>query len=110
MYQSDFCITLDELPGDWANYKSDPTDPTESDDDGFIPGDVTGDKKINVLDSIALKRNIIYLATHNLAVPIQATPGDVNGDGGEDISDLVLLNKFLIGQKVTFKKYSSITD
>ena len=36
-----------------------------------------------------------------------ASAGDVTGDGVEDISDLVLLNKFLLGKDVTFKVYTA---
>lgn len=112
LYQSDYCITLDELPSDWANYKSenpkptDPTDPTEPDYD-FIPGDVTGDKKINVFDSVAMKRGLIFdynSPNDSITIP-RRTPADVTGDGYIDISDLALLNKFLLGEKVTFKVY-----
>lgn len=120
IYQSDYCITLDELPGDWANYKSqenpnptDPTDPTESTDPtnptnpdtDFMPGDVTGDKKINVFDSISLKRYVFDTATLDIAFLAKASASDVTGDGYIEIADLVLLNQFLTGKDVTFKVY-----
>lgn len=111
IYQSEYCITLDELPSDWANYKSekpDPTDPTNKPDDSFISGDVNNDKKVNVFDSIALKRYLIdYYSKPQpaIVIPKHASPSDVNGDGTITTADLILLNKFLVGEKVTFKKY-----
>lgn len=113
IYQSDYCITLDELPGDWANYGSqdttdpteptDPTDPTNPDID-FTPGDVTGDEKINVFDNIALKHHLLY-GYEGMVDMFIASAGDVTGDGAEDIADLVLLNQFLVGKDVTFKVF-----
>lgn len=82
-------------------------DTTESPDNDFIPGDVTEDKKVNIFDSIALKRKVYNSKYGDPAVPApHACAGDVTGDGFERISDLVLLNKFLIGEDVTFKKYT----
>lgn len=115
LYQSDFCITLDELPqGSWADYKSGdvkPTDPTEkptTPDYGFIPGDVTDDKKVNVFDSIALKRyliNFVYGEQPAVVKPLMASPMDVTGDGKVTIADLTLLNQFLVGKDVHFEVY-----
>ncbi len=122
MYQSDYCITLDELPAtatsDWATYAGGevkPTTPTEPTDEPtdvptnpdveFTPGDVNGDGKINVFDNVALKRDILEV---NDGVDLPgASAGDVTGDGYENVSDLVLLNKFLLGKDVTFKVYTA---
>ncbi len=71
----------------------------------FIPGDVTGDKKINIFDSVALKRMIISSLAAPAAIAPHAQAGDVNGDGFISSSDLIILNKFLVGKKVEFKTY-----
>lgn len=116
IYQSEYCITLSELPENWKTYASgdqpttDPTDeptdtPTNPDVD-FTPGDVTDDGKINVFDNVALKRHLLY-GYEGMVDMLVASAGDVTGDGVEDISDLVLLNKFLLGKDVTFKVYTA---
>lgn len=88
-----------------TNPKPTGTTPTDNPDD-YIPGDVNKDKKINVFDSIALKRYFIYDSMNDV-VPAHLLPdGDVNGNGYIDLGDLTLLNKFLLGEKVTFKKYT----
>lgn len=92
-----------DIPPTTDDTDTKPTDPT----DDFISGDVTGDNKINVFDSIALKRYLILMSNPNIdfALAPHASASDVNGDGYISTADLVLLNKFLTGQKVTFKKY-----
>lgn len=95
---------------------SEPTEPTEttestseSGNKDFISGDVTADQKINVFDAVALKRyliNFVYGEQPAVVIPPYASPMDVTGDGNVSISDLVLLNQFLMGQDVTLKKYS----
>lgn len=76
----------------------------------FIPGDVTGDERINVFDSIALRRfiinrNMIDSALQYPAV-LAASPADTNGNGVVEIADLVLLNQWLVGKDVTLKYYT----
>ncbi len=116
MYQSEFCITLDELPDSWVDYAgeedttTDPTKPSAPAD--FIPGDVTDDGKINVFDNVALKRELIIDSEIVTAEPIppMASASDVTGDGYTAVDDLVLLNKFLLGEDVTFSVYQETTE
>lgn len=108
-YQSDYCITLSELPkGSWADYKSgseEPTTPSQPSEDDFISGDVNSDKKINVFDSVSLKKVLIErIGTDYLPAP-HPSAGDVTGDGIETVADLTLINEFLLGKDVTFTKY-----
>lgn len=103
IYQSDYCITLDELP-DWKNYEYKGPEP----DIDFIPGDVNGDEKVNVFDSIALKKYIVnsYMIDNALQYPVLApSPADTNGDGLVEIADLVLLNQWLVGMDVDITYY-----
>ncbi len=100
IYLSDYCITLDELP-DWRNYEYKGIEP----DIDFIPGDVNSDKKVNIFDSIALQRTLInVLSTDGIQLP-QSSPADTNGDGFIEISDLVLLNQWLVGKDVKITYY-----
>ena len=84
---------------------SQPTNPqpTQAPGTDFIPGDVTGDGKVNVFDRVAMIKNMLG----NLITPavLKASAGDVDGNGIEELSDLTLLTKFLLGQKVEFKVY-----
>ena len=113
MYQSDYCITLDELPeGSWANYNADvnPTAPSTDDTTGsdiaFIPGDVNDDKSVNIFDSISLKR-ILEEPQEEVA---KAGASDTNGDGSVTMADLTLLNQFLLGKDVSFSVYDPGID
>ncbi len=56
-------------------------------------GDVTGDKKINIFDSVALKRYVISNDSK-----ITADNSDMNNDSKIDVADVISLNKFLIGK------------
>ncbi len=113
MYQSDYCITLDELPeGSWADYNADvnPTAPSTDDTTGsdiaFIPGDVNDDKSVNIFDSISLKR-ILEEPQEEVA---KASASDTNGDGSVTMADLTLLNQFLLGKDVSFSVYDPGID
>lgn len=100
IYQSDYCITLEELP-DWRNYEYKGIEP----DIDFIPGDVNSDGNVNIFDSIALKRTLINSTpTDSVQIP-KSSPADTNGDGLIEISDLVLLNQWLMGKDVKITYY-----
>lgn len=67
-----------------------PTLPSES-IDTLIKGDVNNDKKVNIFDSVVLKRFVAGIETD-----IDKNNADFNSDGNIGISDLIQLNKFLI--------------
>mgnify|MGYP001131621426 CR=1 FL=1 len=110
MYQSDYCITLSELP-DWKNYKSseNPTTTTATTDGSgttttttvttttgtteVVIGDVNGDGVINVVDAMLLKR---YLLAENAEDATYNTVWDWNQDETCDVLDVVGLTKFLL--------------
>lgn len=105
IYQSDYCITLEELP-DWRNYEYKGIEP----DIDFIPGDVNSDGNVNIFDSIALKRTLINSTpTDSVQIP-KSSPADTNGDGLIEISDLVLLNQWLMGKDVKITYYIEPND
>ena len=110
MYQSDYCITLSELP-DWKNYKNGgdtPTTTTATTDSGsettttvttttgtteVVIGDVNGDGVINVVDAMLLKR---YLLAEHAEDATYNTVWDWNQDETCDVLDVVGLTKFLL--------------
>ena len=57
-------------------------------------GDIDGDGKVNVQDSLILKRIIVG----NAAVNKYREYGDVNGDGKVNASDSLLLRKIIVGK------------
>lgn len=93
MYQSEYCITLDELP-DLKTY------PISSTPDPVMAyGDLNGDKVVNIIDQVLLKRYISGTITE-LSVPINSA--DLDGSGSINIIDYVLMKKFLVGQITDF--------
>lgn len=74
------------------------TDNTETEESiskaASVPGDMTGDGKVNALDLVRLKR---YLGGENVTL---AGSGDVTGDGRINALDLVRLKRFLGGEDV----------
>ncbi len=95
MYQSDFCITLSELP-DWKNYEStvEPTEPTEP---AVIVGDMDGNGVLNVVDVILMKRYLLTdAASTDTDVVLYEENWDWNQDGKFSLLDLIGLTKFLL--------------
>ena len=82
------------------------TQPTQAQGTDFIPGDVTGDGKVNVFDRTALIKIMLEAAkSPNRDLALKASAGDVDGNGIEELSDLTLLTKYLLGMKVDLKVY-----
>ena len=84
MYQSDFCITLSELP-DWKNYTSTggTTEPTA------ILGDLDNNGVLNVADAMLMRRYLLIDVSYEEKC-------DWNGDGAFSLLDLIGLTKFLL--------------
>lgn len=91
MYNSDYCITLDELP-DFKKYpiSGGVTTPTPE----VLYGDLNGDGKINSTDVSLMKRYILGSITE-FSVPIKAA--DLNGNGSINSSDYALIKRYVIG-------------
>lgn len=66
----------------------------------FIAGDVNGDSRVDVYDLIAMRKGV----TGSFSSDTAAYAADVNADGENSVADLVLLQQFLLGQKVELKK------
>lgn len=74
----------------------------------IIPGDVNEDKKVNVFDSVALRRMLLNNLIHPVpmvVLPPSPSPADTNGNGTIEIADLVLLNQWLVGMDVKLTTY-----
>lgn len=85
IYNSDYCITLDELP-DLKSY------PMASEEES-IKGDVNSDGKVNVIDVLTLKK---YLFNISVFTSNQKKAADISGDGTINIFDLVMLKNQII--------------
>ncbi|MGN0622216.1 MAG: endo-1,4-beta-xylanase [Porcipelethomonas sp.] len=79
---------------------TDPTDPTNP-DDAFVPGDLNNDGKINVFDSVILKKYL--MEPHEVPAVLVSSPYDTDGNGTINLADLMLLNEYLLGKDVTLK-------
>lgn len=96
MYQSDFCITLSELP-DWKNYKStDPTEPTDPSTPPVILGDMDSNGMLNVVDAVLMRRYLLTSVTSPYDVVLYEEAWDWNEDGKFSLLDLIGLTKFLL--------------
>ncbi len=84
IYQSDYCITLDELP----DLKSYPL-PEASD----VAGDINQDGSLTLIDLLTLQRHLLGSVDFTA---VQATAADVNADGAVNVFDLGQLKKMLL--------------
>lgn len=74
----------------------------------IIPGDVNEDKRVNVFDSVALRRMLLNNLSHPVpmvVLPPSPSPADTNGNGTIEIADLVLLNQWIVGMDVKLTTY-----
>lgn len=69
-----------------------------------IPGDTNCDQSVDVFDTIFLRR---HLAKNELLTGIAFEAADVNGDAEVNISDLVLLQSWMLGNDVELFAYAS---
>lgn len=109
MYNSDYCITLDELPDDlYTNSSVTPgtTDTTTGEEQPtIISGDLNDDKNVDGLD-LTLARQLV-VANEPVDSVLTATPQDTNGDGTFTNADIILLVKYLLGEEgATLSVYS----
>ena len=96
IYQSDYCINLDDLP-DLKTYPISgyqPPKPTDPPDElEFLYGDLNGDGVINSSDAALLSRYILEI-TNEFIVPIEVA--DLNGDGIVNTIDSTLLTRYML--------------
>lgn len=65
----------------------------------YMLGDVNKDNTVNVLDSLAMRRELVYNYDEYIAPEI-AGPLDADGDGKFKVNDLILLNQYIVGMDV----------
>ena len=58
-----------------------------------IPGDISGDGKVNLLDLVRLRRAIV----NGWSDTLDWQNGDVNGDLVVDLKDVTILSRYLAG-------------
>ncbi len=100
LYQSDYVLTLDELP-DLKTYVSKKTGgsttETTTEAPTIIYGDLDGSKKVDNADLVRLSQHLInevVLTGNNLKA------ADVALDGVVDIADLALLKQYIMGDSI----------
>lgn len=89
LYQSEYCITLDELPEDlYTGYSGGGSDTPQ----GSVLGDFDGSGALNGLD-LSAGKGVLLQGT---ADAVSLDTADVNGDGAFSVADLVALCAFLL--------------
>ena len=101
VYNSDYMLTLDEIP-DVYHYAVKAADPQpegdKPDDTPVLRGDVNADGKIDKADIGLLRDHLITAAALNEQ---QAARADLDGNGRVDAADLTLLKRQFVTQKET---------
>jgi mannan endo-1,4-beta-mannosidase len=96
MYQSDYCITLDELP-DLRTYPITGFKPPEPNDSPGEPeifyGDLNNDNIINSSDAALLSRYVLEIIDK---FPVPEETADLNGDGIVNSVDYTILQRYLL--------------
>ena len=66
------------------------------------PGDINGDKTINIIDLVRLKKYLVNqpLGDENPIIINTIDKCDLDEDGSIETSDLVLLRRFLLGYNI----------
>lgn len=80
MFNSDYCITLDELPEDLYTWDGETTPPDTK------PTETTGPEATEAPD-----------VTGETVTPAEGKYGDVDGNGNVVLADVVAINKYLLG-------------
>ena len=105
LFNSDYCITLDELPADLYQSSGEnvkPTETTEKDSEAtsetkakdFLYGDVDRNGEVDILDIITLNKNL--LGKEEIDAD-QQKAADVDLSGKPDSNDAILILKFIVG-------------
>ncbi|MBR1554137.1 MAG: beta-mannosidase [Oscillospiraceae bacterium] len=97
LFNSDFCITLDELPADLFSGSGDVTTPTEktTETEGdFKYGDVDASGDVDILDVITLNKAL--LGKEKIS-ETQQKAADVNLSGKPDSTDSLIIMKHIVG-------------
>lgn len=77
--------------------------------DDYLPGDLSGDKKVNTTDAVLMKR---YIAG-GYDIEINEAAADVNADWRINTMDIVLLQRYIVGGygvKLSRRGYQEVTE
>ena len=100
--EGDILVTLRYSEGDIANQNETPLlpkcNPGKVTVSNNLPGDITGDGKVNAMDLLRLKK---YLAGDSVTL---VGSGDITGDGKINAMDLLRLKKYLAGDAVVIHR------
>ncbi len=102
LFDSDYCITLEELPENLYQSSGEDTKPTEKPTEKetsektekILYGDVDQNGEVDILDIITLNKNLLGKEEIN---ETQQKAADVNLSGKPDIGDSTLILKFIVG-------------
>ncbi|MBR4320358.1 MAG: dockerin type I repeat-containing protein, partial [Oscillospiraceae bacterium] len=99
LFDSDYCITLEELPENLYQSSGEDTKPTEKPteketSEKILYGDVDQNGEVDILDIITLNKNLLGKEEIN---ETQQKAADVNLSGKPDIGDSTLILKFIVG-------------
>ena len=96
LFQSDYCITLDELPADLFSASSEEpsTEKTTETESDFKYGDVDASGTVDILDVITLNKNL--LGKEDIS-ETQQKAADVNLSGKPDSADGLIIMKYIVG-------------
>lgn len=89
MYQSEYCITLDELP-DWESYSPELPEIPEN-----VRGDVNRSGAFTCADAVLMCDYLLAVPNKKL---VNYKAGDMNEDGILNVYDFVLMKRELIGK------------
>ncbi len=111
IFQSDYCITLDELPANLYTFDGESvpqetketTEPKETED-------TTAAEDTTAEDTAAEDTTAEDTTADTAETPDSYVCGDVNLDGSVDIMDVILLNKFLLGSESLTETQQAAAD
>lgn len=95
IYNSEYCITLDELP-DLKSYPISEEKPTETNADTVLIGDVNLDKKVDSSDAVMLAH---FLTAKIELKPAQRVNANVCKDKSLNVFDFIALKRILLADK-----------
>lgn len=94
IYNSEYCITLDELP-DIKNYVSENTEPTQPSESEFLRGDVNLNGSVDIADVVAIA-SYIGDSKNNPLSDNSIVAGDVQNTGdGLTPGDVLMIQQYL---------------
>lgn len=92
VYNSDYVLTLDELP-DVYNYSSNNNNTDNKNDKEKLKGDINGDGNVNIADAVILQK---YLLGTEKLTEDQYERAKLTDDNDVDVFDMVIMRKLIL--------------